>query len=108
MSSQSPSNLPPLSRLRVDKGKPCPHCNRADYHRVGCIATMQTISEARQTLRNAQPRPTNTAADGGALFVNRKRSIFRGDIHIATTISTTMAKRIANALNVYMPNAEGA
>ena len=42
-----------------------------------------------------------------ALFVAVKRSVMLGAQHIATAISKTMAKRIANALNKHKPNSEG-
>jgi hypothetical protein len=65
------------------------------------------VSESPSNLP-PQPRiPTKRAADNGLLFVSRQSSIFRGSEHIATAVSKTMAKRIANALNVYKPNREG-
>jgi hypothetical protein len=66
------------------------------------------------TLENSQapaaPRParrTKTSLDGGVLFIAKHRSIMRGAEHIATAVSKTMAKRIANALNLHKPNSEG-
>lgn len=43
----------------------------------------------------------------GQQFVAIRTAIMRGAEHIATTQSHNMAKRIANALNAYRPNAKG-
>lgn len=40
-------------------------------------------------------------------FVAIKEAIMRGAEHIATARSTTFAKRIANALNKYIPDKRG-
>lgn len=40
-------------------------------------------------------------------FVSVNRSVMRGAEHIATAVSTTMAHRIARALNQYQPNKRG-
>jgi hypothetical protein len=40
-------------------------------------------------------------------FVAVKSAVMYGAEHIATAISKTMAKRIANALNKHKPNREG-
>lgn len=41
------------------------------------------------------------------LFVAVKLAVMRGSEHIATAVSKTMAKRIANALNRHTTNSEG-
>jgi len=40
-------------------------------------------------------------------FVAVRATIMRGGLHIATARSHTMAKRLANALNRYIPSREG-
>lgn len=40
-------------------------------------------------------------------FVAVNRSVMRGQEHIATAVSRTMAMRIARALNTYKPNSRG-
>lgn len=40
-------------------------------------------------------------------FVNVDRAVMRGRDFVCTACSKTMAKRIANALNIYQPNREG-
>lgn len=49
---------------------------------------------------NLKPKPV-------PLFVAIRCAIMRGSEHIATAVSKTMAKRIANALNAHKPNKEG-
>jgi hypothetical protein len=41
------------------------------------------------------------------IFVAVKTAVMRGSEHVATAISKTFAKRIANALNKHKPNSEG-
>lgn len=41
------------------------------------------------------------------LFVAVRLAVMRGTERIATAVSKTMAKRIANALNRHKPNSEG-
>ena len=40
-------------------------------------------------------------------FTARKEFVYRGAVIVCRAISKTMAKRIANALNLHKPNKEG-
>ena len=64
----------------------------------------ETVDEAMASARSAgnipdlPPRP---------LFLHDGLTVLRHGSVVATTISVTMAKRIANALNLYNPNERG-
>jgi len=47
------------------------------------------------------------ALPGPWKFVAVKKAVMRGQEHIATAVSSTMAQRIARALNVYKPGPRG-
>lgn len=56
----------------------------------------------RETPANRSP-----IAPPKAKFVAVDRSVMRGLEHVATAISNTFARRIARALNQYVPNDRG-
>lgn len=64
---------------------------------------------------NAMPQPGVEFQAGdqvdqateGLRFVSRERTVYRGNVTIATCSSRTMARRIANALNQYKANERG-
>ena len=49
----------------------------------------------------------SSSAPDAVRFVAVKSAVMRGSEHVATAVSKTMAKRIANALNRHKPNSEG-
>ena len=49
----------------------------------------------------------SSSAPDSLQFVAVKSAVMRGSEHIATAVSKTMAKRIANALNRHKTNSEG-
>lgn len=73
--------------------KPCIHCSVIGAHDPRCLV----IFAARQR---------GSAADR-ARFVGVGPKVIHGSREIARAVSKTMAKRIANALNAYVPNSEG-
>lgn len=70
----------------------------SDRDHMGCI---------ENALRNAELWPGPDVAPPPPKFTAIGMQILRGSDSIARAISSTMARRIANALNRYQPNSRG-
>lgn len=55
----------------------------------------------------ADSPPKSPPAPRPPQFVAIKAAVMRGQEHIATAVSSTMAQRIARALNRHRPNSRG-
>jgi hypothetical protein len=64
----------------------------------------ETIEDA---LADARRRGMIPDIPAGKAFRAERREVTRGDEPVAMASSSTMAQRIANALNLYRPNARG-
>ncbi len=81
--------------------KPCIHCSQVGSHHPDCLVAF--IERGSRTQADVD-RLTETKT---IKFVAVRTNIMQGAKHIATAISKTFAKRIANALNKHTPNSEG-
>ena len=103
------TSIDPLTDLcnfcHVEHGDPCVHCRARAFHLPNCI-----VRVARKEIRiSARDRDDQDQLPADpAKFAATRTGVRLGSRRVATAVSKTMAKRIANALNAYQPNREGA
>lgn len=88
----------------------CPHCRRVTYHDPHCVVYLANRAGALAVnARNspADPAPIAVPASPGPLFVAVKKTVMQAGDFIATACSSTMARRIARALNEHKTNSRG-
>jgi hypothetical protein len=94
---------------------------RKEIHRVNnsceacrhnpCRCWQREIKNAEMNgehIRRFSPDPRiDEIVESKLIFVSVRQAVMLGSRHICTAISATMAKRIAKALNHYIPNQRG-
>lgn len=83
----------------------CYHCRRPLVHDPSCVVALALDRRQRDLERALKEQPVTERQL--PKFAAVGRSVMRGQEHIATAVSSTMAQRIARALNAHKPNSRG-
>ena len=88
----------------------CPHCRRVSYHDPRCVVYLADRAGAlaiNGRNSSADPAPIALPASPDPLFVAVKKTVMQAGDFIAIACSSTMARRIARALNEHKTNSRG-